>query len=311
MGEDDVSAAYRPVIGRLPPHEAARLLRDIGETELADAIVAQFGSGIKSATYTRGVGRLGRDRLWMHTAHAFGHVPKTSRPADAVPITHAGAVEPDTSLRGTRITISLDRLHVADYPGGGVHHVLFDFQARHQLRGHSGQICHLSLTQRVREGEQAALLGYPLFVGLQAGSEGVAFRCYTVNIMNEDDSSMLSFLDSDIFRAGLRLGATIQPAIGMLATMATGLTRAVAQRHKNVPVQDFNLGLDFSQVPTRAALAEGSYVAVQIPESRQLLWDWNEWCFYPSRGQIARRDDPSATLPYNYMVLGVSRNDVG
>jgi hypothetical protein len=307
MDDQGVLATYRPVIGSLPPLQAAQILRDIGETDLADAIFAQLESEHRPTSYLSGLGRLGRDRMWMHTAHTFGHIAKTYGSTDAIPITHAGALGPDESLRGARINISLDRLHVADYPGGGVHHVLFDFQARHQLRGHSGQICHLSLRQRVREGEQAALLGYPLFVGLQVGGQGVAFRCYTVNIMNEDDNSLLAFLDSDVFRAGLHLGTTIQPAIGMLATMAVGLTRTLAQRHKNVPVQDFNLGLDFSRIPTRAALSEGSYVAVQIPESKQFLWDWNDWFFYPNLGQIARRDDPSAGLPYNYMVLGVGR----
>jgi hypothetical protein len=306
MGDPETSESV-PVIGRMLPAQAVRVLRDIGETGMADALTARADDGDRATAYA-GVGRLFGDRMWMHTAHTFGHIPRATGP-DPVPIAHAGAIEPDDSLRGARITISLDRLQVADYPGGGVHHVLFDFQARHQLRGSSGQMCHLSLTQRVREGEQAAVLGFPLFVGLQVGGQGVAFRCYTVNIKNEDDDSLIGFLDSDVFRAGLRLGATVQPAIGMLATMATGLTRALAQRRRNVPVQDFNLGLDFSRISTRAALAEGSYVAVQIPESTQLLWDWQEWMFYPSVGQIARRDDPSVRLPYNYLVLGVSRYD--
>jgi hypothetical protein len=35
-----------------------------------------------------------------------------------------------------------------------------------------------------------------------------------------------------------------------------------------VPVQDFYLGLDFSAIATRARLALGSYLAVQVPEAR-------------------------------------------
>ena len=35
---------------------------------------------------------------------------------------------------------------------------------------------------RMRAGEQAPIMDYPIFVGLNVGSEGVAFRCHTVNV---------------------------------------------------------------------------------------------------------------------------------
>ena len=49
--------------------------------------------------------------------------------------------------------------------------------------------------------------------------------------------------------------------------MALGLAKTIGKRHRNVPVQDFDLGLDFSTIPLGARLAEGAYLAVQIPES--------------------------------------------
>jgi len=36
------------------------------------------------------------------------------------------------------------------------------------------------------------------------------------------------------------------------------------------------MGLDFSHIATRARLAEGSYLAVQIPETIQTVWNWTE-----------------------------------
>ena len=67
------------------------------------------------------------------------------------------------------------------------------------------------------------------------------------------------------------------------------------------------MGLDFSNIATRARLAEGSYIAVQIPESLQTVWDWNEWVFQPNTGQIVGKDDAAALIPYNYIVFSVSR----
>ena len=40
------------------------------------------------------------------------------------------------------------------------------------------------------------------------GSEGVVFRCLTVNVKNEDDEALLGFLEPDVFTAGLMLATT-------------------------------------------------------------------------------------------------------
>ena len=206
--------------------------------------------------------------------------------------------------------ITLDRLRVADYPGGGTHRVLFDFYAQNQVPG-SVEHLHFNAACRARQGQHAGVIGYPIFVGLNVGTEGVAFRCYTVNVKNDADEAFLSFLDSDAFKAGLLLASTAQPAIGLLSQMAYGLTRTLATRHRNVPVQEFHMGLDFSSDPMGARLAEGAYLAVQIPESVQVVWDWSEWVYDPSTGHVVSRTDPSLLIPYNYLVLGVARYEGG
>jgi hypothetical protein len=201
---------------------------------------------------------------------------------------------------------------VAAYPGSGTHLVLFDFYAQNQVPGAADgtpEHLHFNATYRVRQGEQAAVLGYPIFVGLHVGSEGIAFKCFTVNIKNEDDEAFLAFLESDVFKAGLKLAAAAQPAIAPLSGMAQALTRGIASRHRNVPVQDVYLGLDFSAVPTRARLAEGAYVVVQVPEALQAVWDWRDWVYQRSTGQVLRRGSRDELIPYNYFVLGVSRYD--
>lgn len=295
-----------PVIGKLPPEQAAAKLREVGEEGAATALE----STAEVPTRTFGVPKWWpfQDRAWQHTAHAFGYLAPAP-PGDApLPIRHAGNIEADPTLKNSRIKITLDRLRVADYPGGGTHRVLFDFYAQNDVPGGVEHL-HFNATYRVREGEQAAAIGFPLFVGLNVGSEGVAFKCFTVNVGNDADEAFLGFLESDVFKAGLKLASAAQPVLAPFSEMALGLTKSIAGRNRNVPIQDFYMGLDFSRIATRARLAEGSYIAVQIPEALQTVWDWNDWVYHPVKGQIAERDDPTRLLPYNYLVYSVSRYD--
>ena len=83
------------------------------------------------------------------------------------------------------------------------------------------------------------------------------FKCYTVNVKNDLDEKFIEFLDSDEFKAGLKLVSSLQPAISPLSKMAYNLTRNIANRNKNIPVQEFCMGLVFSNIPCRTRLREG------------------------------------------------------
>ncbi|WP_410672102.1 hypothetical protein [Amycolatopsis sp. cmx-4-68] len=296
------------VLGAMAPGEAAGYLRRVGEAGAASRLEAAAAE-----QDLRGV-EPGRrkwpfnDRPWQYTAHALGFIPAG---AGEHPIRFAGAIEPDLSLRDSTIKITLDRLRVADYPGGSVHRILFDFYARNQTSEAGEEHLHFNSAFRVLEGQDAAVIGYPLFVGLNVGKHGVALRCLTVNVKNETDEKFLEFLESDAFRGGLRLVKTAQPVIAPFSEMALGLTKAIAGRHRNVPVQEFYLGLDFTSVSTGARLAQGSYVVVQIPDRLQRVWDWNEWIYDPATGQILYREDRRTLVPFNYIVFGVSAFEGG
>jgi hypothetical protein len=298
-----------PVLGKLPPREAIAKLRELGDAATADAIEqALEDHPTRAATF--GPGKKWwwpfEDKPWQHTAHAFGYLAPAPPGAAALPILHAGNIAPDASLKNARVKITLDRLRVAAYPGGGTHRVLFDFYAENQLPGQVEQL-HFNATYRAREGEQVAVISYPLFIGLNVGTEGLSFKCFTVNVKNDADEAFLGFLESDVFKAGLRLASAAQPAIAPLSGMAVGLTRAIAARSHNVPVQEFYMGLDFGSVPTGARLAEGAYLAVQIPEKLLTVWTWDDWIYNPSNGQIVSRADPTKLIPYNYVAFGVRR----
>ena len=197
-------------------------------------------------------------------------------------------------------------LRVADYPGGGTHRILFDFYARNQVPGASEDL-HFNAAYRAREGERAAVRFYPIFVGLGVGAVGVAFHFHTVNVKTDADEAFLDFLDGDAFKAGLKLVTTAQPAIAPLPGMALALTKSIAGRNRNVSVQDCHLGLDFAGTAMGARLAVGDDIAVQIPETLQRVWDWQDWVYEPRAGLIVSRADPNALIPYNSVVFGVSR----
>ncbi len=300
-----------PVLGKLPLERAAEKLREVGDivsaqqlenaADEATALETAYGKGARPSWWPF------QDKPWQHTAHAFGYIaPASAGQEKPLPIQYAGNIQADAALKQNRIKITLDRLRVADYPGSGLHQILFDFYAQNQVPGNIEHL-HFTATYRALEGEQVAVIGYPIFVGLNVGTEGVAFKCFTVNVKNVDDEAFLTFLDSDVFKAGLKLASTIQPATAPLSGLALGMTKAIAARHRNVPVQDFYMGLDFSTIPTRARLAEGAYIAVQIPEKLQIVWDWNEWVYNPANGRIVNADDKTKMIPYNYVVFSVSR----
>jgi hypothetical protein len=291
-----------PVLGRLPPGLAADKLRQLGQSGDADAVERAAGAEAKDA-FAVSWWPFG-DRPWQHVGHAFGFVTGAAG-GGPLDITDAGQIAPQKSLRGARVKVTFDGLWAAGYPGGGEHKVLFDFYAQSQAPG-AVEHLHFSTALRVRNGELVGVRGQPIFVGLQASAEGLNFKCFTVNVANSDDEKFLAFLDSDAFRGGLKLVSALQPATALFSETTLALTRQIAARHRNVPVQDFYLGLDFSKQPARAALAEGTYVAVQVPGDPARPWRWEDWLFLPG-GQVVARADRTTMPPYNYLLFTVSR----
>jgi hypothetical protein len=238
---------------------------------------------------------------WRHTSHTFGFIPVGASGRGA--IRHVSEVEPDRSLQEARLRISLDGLRVANYPGGGTHRVLFNFFV-HNRTSTGIEDVNFNATYRIREGQSAGVMNYPIFTGVAPQETGLVIRCYTVNVRNDNDEAFLDLLESDAFRQGLKLAATAQPALGPLSSLAVGMTRTIAMRHRNVAVQDVHLGLDFGGAPTGARLAIGSYVAVQIPTAFLRSWRWSEWCYDTDSGQILNA--AGDLIPLNYFIMGVS-----
>jgi hypothetical protein len=293
-----------PVIGKMRAAQAAAKLREVGEDEAAEVLQAVSGAAPPQVFGMSDWFR-GKDRGWQHVAHTFGFIAPFEPGRKDVPIEYAGNIKPNPKLNGSRVNISLDGLRVADYPGRGARRVLFDFYAQNQTV-EAVEHVHFNSTYRAIDGERVAVIGYPIFRGLNVGPEGLAFKCFTVNVQNEQDEALLRMMESDVFRAGLQLASKLQPAIGPLSALAVALTKSIATRHRNVPVQDFYIGLDIVNRPTGLKLAEGSYIAVQIPESFRRAWKWKDWIYEPETGQVVAKNNTELLIPYNYVILGVA-----
>lgn len=295
-----------PVIAKLSPGQAAQLLREVGETDVALALEQSPPAATRRKEDMSAFDIFtSKPKPWMHAAHTFGFLPQQAVNGSGKRILAAGKVVADESLKDSRIKIMLNRLRVAAYPGGGRHTILFDFYAQNQIAGGSEDV-HFNSTFKVEEGSQAGIVGYPIFLGLNVGTAGVAFRCYTVNVKNDQDEKFLAMLESSVFKKGLQLATVAQPAIGPLSELAVGITKGIASRNRNIPVQEFYMGLDFGGSRMGARLAQGDYIAVQIPMDLQKVWNWDDWEFNEETGEILNVED-STNIPFNYIVFGVSK----
>ncbi|MGK9338538.1 hypothetical protein [Sinorhizobium meliloti] len=293
------------VLARMPAGEVADRLEAIGETDVALSL-RQLAPRAAERTSSFSIfdDLLGTTiKPWMHASHIFGFLPKSPSADASQEIFHPGRIEPALHLRNGRINITLNRLRIAEYPGRGRRQVLFDFSAQNQLPTGS-EDAHFSMTFRADGNALVGIINYPLFIGLNVGQHAM-FSCYTVNVQNDQDETLLSALDSEVFKKGLKLAETAQPALAPLAEITVGLTKAVASRHKNVPVQNIQMGLDFGGTRLGARLAEGDYIAVQVPFHAVRTWDWGEYTLDPRVGEIVRADD-GAPIPYNYFAFGIS-----
>lgn len=258
-----------------------------------------------------------RRRPWLNTQHQFGFIaPFTPGEKRYYPIRSANNMLAD-DLVGERLNIRLDYLRIFEYPtslfdfGDNVHSILFTFEARNQVENGKEEPVAFNQLYNARVGQDAAVTGQPIFIGLTVGANGINFSCRTVNVANSTDEQLISIFNSETVTSGLNLLTTAQPALGPLLTVARGLCVSLASRRRNVPVQEVKLGLDFEDGALGARLAVGSYVVAQTERADDITW--NEWMYDAETGSIMRAQQSLADgelaypLPYNAFVFRVSR----
>ncbi len=255
---------------------------------------------------------------WLNTQHQYGYIALFTPGAQRYyPIKSASNMPADDTLKGKQVNIHLAYLRVYQYPtplfnlGHSVHTILFTFEARNQVEKAKEEPVAFNQLYKARAGQDAAVTGQPIFIGLTVGANGVGFTCRTVNVSNSTDEELVNIFNSDTVTAGLNLLTTAQPALGPLTTLARGLCVSLASHTKNVPVQKVSLGLDFETGALGARLAVGSYVVAQTAQPDDIVW--SEWAYDADTGTIMR--DPQGLaqgekpypLPHNAFVFRVSR----
>jgi hypothetical protein len=290
----------------MSPEEAYNKLIEIGETEEAEEIIQQLNKkpGARPGNYGLSDIFGNKEKPWKYTEHAYGYIVDSEEVL--LSILHPATIPAEKDLQGANINVSLDRLNVADYPGSGIHNILFDFYAENYINSSTEKI-HFNILLKAYEGQSAAVINYPIFVGLNVGKNGLAFQCRTINVQNEEDEKFLGFLKSDEFKNGLQLINSIQPAIVPFSKMVQNVSESIAKRNRNIGVQDFFVGLDFSTTVTGLRLSTGSYIIAQIPKNLQDSWNWSQWKFDKVSGRIINKTDSTINFHFNYIIIGIKR----
>lgn len=298
------------MLGELPPTGIARKLREIGDDEAAEFYEQQADVAIPYLPEG-----LFSPRRWLDTQHQYGFIPLFEAGTQRFhPIISATNMPPDKSLQNQRINIRLDWLKVHEYPppfislGDNIHTILFTFEARNQVEEGS-ELIAFNQTYQARTGQDAAVSGSPIFIGLTVGPNGIRLLGETVNVGNSSDEKLISAMTSQATTTGLNLLTTAQPALAPFVSLAKELGILLGKRWKNTPVQKFWLGLDFEEGALGARLAIGSYIVAQVRRANEIVW--SDWCYDVETGTIVRTNlaegEEPYTLPYNTIVFRVSK----
>jgi hypothetical protein len=294
-----------PVIGKMKAKEAAERLDQFGEKEEADEVKKALQKSAANADAELATVLASKLEPWECTSHAFGFVGNAQTASGTfLDIVDARSIDADAALKGANVVIAVDAIRTYDYPGKGLHQILFTFHAQHQA-GDKIEELDFSQKYRANEGGDVGLVSVPIFRNLKVGDDGIGFKGYTVNVENNDDKKILDFLENPTFKKGMELGSTINPLVPIISEFAVGITKAFANRHKNLPVQDFDMGLDFSSVPTKAKLKEGGYAAVQVCDAS--AWNWSNWVYNKLTGTIVSKANQSQGVPNNYVMFSITR----
>jgi hypothetical protein len=303
-----MSEEFTP-LARQSPAEIAQKLREIGDEEAA--LVYERRAERREEVLES---RFWPPRPYLNSQHQIGFIPRFEPGAERFhPILAASNAPADLSLKNQRINIRLDYLRIYQYPaplinlGANSHTILFTFEARNQLPEGSEAVA-FNQTYRARSGQETAVTGNPIFIGLSVGANGVVFACKTVNVSNSSDEKLVEAINSEAATLGLNLLTTVQPALAPFVGVARGLCNTLAVRRGNTAVQEITLGLDFETGAVGVRLAVGSYVAVQVERANEIVW--SDWRFDADTGTIVRTnlaegEEPYA-LPYNAIVFRVS-----
>jgi hypothetical protein len=282
--------------------EAVNIYNSLGLTEEADNIVEKNpDENLSNISWPWNR----EPRAWEHSRYAFGFIPETIVGTENIEISEAKNIVADLSLKNSQITVSLDFLRAFEYPGKGIHRVLFKFNANNHQENNVQNVS-FNQTFSIQEGDSAPISGYPIFIGLNTGPNVVQFDVEIVNVSNDNDDKFLETMESGVVKNGMTLLNSVNPIIPIITEYATGITKMIAGRNKNREIIAPKMGLYFGTNATKMKLAKGSYIAIQVTND----FDWTQWHYSRTQGVIQSKDGAVKDLPYNYFVFSVSATEI-
>jgi len=284
------------MLGNLPAPRIDSYLRTIGDDATADRLFPPGGAGQNFSI------KFGSE-VWGHSGIALGFIPPTATGAQTV-IEDATIMEPDAALRNVQLKIALDQFWVERYPGHGRHKILCEFLGKNQTNTVRED---LRFAMKLEAGDKSAagVNGAPIFLGIAAGKNGIAFEGRMIHIGSSSDDAMLAALESDPVKQGLSLLTIAQPALGPFVALAGGLVAGVLKSSKNKEIYNFKLGLDFAESQTSAKLRLGSYIVVQSDHGN---FSWKDVAWDRSR-QLVLDTRTNAPIAYNYLIFRIAAYD--
>lgn len=270
-----------------------KYLRDIGDDDAIEELFPSGGIG-------QGLGDFWGSQVWGYTGMLCGFLPPEAN-GQLSSIQSAFSLDPDATLKNSRVKITLEKFWVHRYPGSGTHQILCEFTGKNQLQSEPEEL-RFALTTEANNGASAAISGSPIFLGVSVGENGIAFEGKTINIESKGDETILSAIGSGPFKEGLGLLTKAQPALKPFVGLTSSVVQSILSRSKNKQVFQFKLGLDFVKSQTSVPLRHGSFIVAQGDSSQ---WDWNSLAWNTSSGQVVEKTT-GRPLAFNYIVFRVS-----
>ncbi|MBS7776803.1 hypothetical protein [Acidovorax sp. CCYZU-2555] len=258
----------------------------------------QFMDGDVSAQ-----GIFGYNQAYLPCGMLVGFIEPVTSPQKTLEIVSASEISADLRLQGSRIKLTLDRFYVESYPGTGEHTILCEFNGKNQVLPENEEL-KFATKFSANDKSAAAVMNAPIFLGLTVANDGISFEGRTINIESKGSEAILAALETPVFKAGLSLISTAQPALKQLVSLAAASIKNIESSKKNKQVHHFNLGLDFSDRVTSARLRLGTYIIIQTDSAS---WDWTQ--FEWQRDAMLLRDvrkTHAESIGFNYLAIGVS-----
>ncbi len=237
---------------------------------------------------------------WKYTQYQIGFITNATGNYQNIKPAHQVKSE---SLN--KINIKLDKLRIFDYPGNGMHNILFTFKASNAVTNAKDEVIAFNQAFQAAETNGVGIVGYPIFYNINVPKNGVDFHVAITNVSNSADEKALKILDSNETKAGLALLTTAQPAVAPFTEIALGISKMILSRNQNKLVQDVFIGLDSdNNAAAGARLAEGNYIVIQAPDD---TFSWSNWIYDNNNSRIVSNSDHSSTPDYNYFIFRITK----